>query len=176
MHVVDVFYTSNGNMLMKVVYYTFIERSEQDAFDILNVADHVIIAFAKDFQSVKKLYVKSDSAAAYASSVCPEGEFIVAKQVGIQILHHFNEPQRGKDQCDRESAVAKRQIHCCLSAGNDFVRLADVKAALEYRGGLPNSKVSIITIDKQKGNLSMVKIPGIQSYHSIQYNPGNMKV
>ena len=42
--------------------------------------------------------------------------------------YDYNEPEKGKHQADRESAIAKRFISYYVHAGNNCVSAEDVKA------------------------------------------------
>ena len=58
----------------------------------------------------------------------------------------FSEPQWGKDQCDRDSAVVKRKIRSYLNAGNDVISAMDVKKAIDWNGGIKNMTASILDV------------------------------
>ena len=42
----------------------------------------------------------------------------------------FNERQAGQDQCDRDSATAKRQMNYYIEKGNNIVSAAEMNDAL----------------------------------------------
>ena len=70
--------------------------------------------------------------------------------LGITLERHdFNEPQCGKDQCDRESAIAKKLMRTYVDEGNNILDANDIKEAILYKSGVPNSKVSVIEIGKK---------------------------
>lgn len=175
---IDVFFQKeNSGNLCKLVYFTVIFRCDQDMLSTLNVADHVLNQYRKDNPKVKKLLTKSDNAGCYAAASTFEAEYRICKKYGIELVRHdFNEPQCGKDQADRESAVARKLMRAYVDAGNDLLDASDVKSAIEYQGGVPNAKVSVIEIDKSRTEVTNVKIPNSQSIHSVRFYNDHMVV
>lgn len=76
----------------------------------LCVADHVLSHFHDihpEITNTMQAYIKSDNAGASG----PETEYVICKRKGGTLLRHdYNEPQKGKDQADRESAVVRRYV------------------------------------------------------------------
>ena len=48
----------------------------------------------------------------------------------------FNEPQKGKDQCDRDVAVIKKHIKSYKNSGKDVTTAKDCFKALSHAGGV----------------------------------------
>ena len=71
----------------------------------------------------------------------------------------YNEPCRGKDQCDRESTATKSII-------NSFL---DVGKALHYGNVMQGTKVCILQIDGDSILLSNEAIRNVSYYHSLKY-------
>ena len=81
----------------------------------------------------------------------------------------FNEAQKGKDQCDRDGAVAKRAIRSCVNEGNDVLNAIDIKEALDKSvGSLRNSKTSVISVDASGGHMEKAKFQNISRYHFLK--------
>ena len=55
------------------------------------------------------------------------------------VRYDFNEPCRGKDQCDREAAGAKSLIQSYVDAGHDLECAEDIYTALHYGNGMKKS-------------------------------------
>ena len=101
--------------------------------------------------------------------------FLICKKKDVQLERYdYNEPQKGKDQCDRESAVAKRYINAYVNAGNNCMSAAEIKKGVLFLGGSNDSKVSVVEIDKTKTAMSVTKIPNISTIHSISYSNDGM--
>ena len=89
------------------------------------------------------------------------------------MLLDYNEPQKGKDQCDREAAVARNALRNYVNQGNNiqsayiFITLTSTK--------LQSTKVSLIEFDKAM-LLKEKKMAGIDKYHSYQFTQQGMKV
>jgi hypothetical protein len=81
----------------------------------------------------------------------------------------FNEPQRGKDQCDRDSAVIKKLIEYYVNSGHDATSAAEIHAALLSFGGIRNVKPSVIELSPQAGFVDKKSLKGISSYHSASF-------
>ena len=119
--------------LQKDVYFTAIYRSDQDVTETLCVADHVLEQIKKDYPSLEGLYCKSDNAGCYAGNSCVELKFEIYKMLNITLYRHdYNEPQKGKDQADRESAIAKRYMTKYVNPGKT-ISANDLKRAILFR-------------------------------------------
>ena len=77
----------------------------------------------------------------------------------------YDEPSKGKDQCDCESVAAKNIIHSFIDAGNGLTKAEDVYTVLHYGNGLSNLKVSVLQINSDKISLSGEAIKNVSSYH-----------
>jgi hypothetical protein len=172
---IDTFYSKKDDSLIKQVYYTAIFRCDQDMSATLSVADHVIKQFHKDYANVKSLVTKSDNAGCYAGASCFQSEYQIVKKHDLTLLRHdFSEPQHGKDQCDRESAVARKLMAAYVNSGNDLKSAQDIRKALLYRGERKNYKVYVIEIDREKCFLPSIKIADVQSIHSVKFEENCM--
>ena len=98
--------------LIKSVYFTTIYRCEQDVTDTLCVAEHVLKEIQKDHPNIKQLFRKTDNAGCYSGNSAAEIECSICRQNGFTLLRRdYNEPQKGKDKADRESALAKKYMN-----------------------------------------------------------------
>ena len=80
----------------------------QGTEDVLSTYEEVIKEFVKSKPQITKIYVKSDNACCYLNFQNPEALFKIIRNYDLTLQRYdFNEPARGKDQCDRESATAK---------------------------------------------------------------------
>ena len=120
---VDVFLLrDNEGVIKKSTYFTTSFRSNQDFQDTLSLAYHVLRQFSDDFPNVNELYAKSDNSGCYHCKVCPESLYKICKKFGIILKRlDFNEPQKGKDQCDRDSAVARSVLRSFVDEGNNIL-------------------------------------------------------
>jgi len=67
----------------------------------------------------------------------------------IELLRYdYNKPQRGKDQADRDSAVAKRFLIAYIHSGNNCLSAEYIKKGILHLGGPKNASVSVAEIDK----------------------------
>ena len=176
MHV-DVFFTKSSGQLEKLVYLTLVFRCDQSKLETMNIADHVLGEFSKDFSSVTSLFAKSDNASSYHGNQILDNIFFLCKSHGIKLIRYdYNEPCRGKDQCDRESAACKTVINSFVESGNDVKTAENVYDALHYGTGVKDSKACVLQIDSSKSALVGPKIKGINSYHSAVFYEGCMKL
>ena len=124
-----------------------------------------------DFPQMRYLYAKSDDASSYHGNYYLEALFNLCNSKKFVLKRSdYNEPSRGKDQCDRESAGAKSVIRSFIDAGNDLTTAEDVYHALHYGRGIKNGDVAVVLIDSKASMLSgSTKIPNISNYHSFQF-------
>ena len=72
----------------------------------------------------------------------------MCKSEDIQLLRYdYNEPCKGKDQCDRESESAKAVIRSYIDAGNDLMSSLDVFNDMHYGFGVKDAMVFVAEID-----------------------------
>ena len=74
----------------------------------------------------------------------------LSKKIHLK-LYDYNEPVRGKDQRDIESAGAKSLIRSYVDTSHDLVSAVDIADALKCGSVLKNSAVSVVTIEKSTG-------------------------
>ena len=171
MHI-DVFISQHDGKLKKHVYVSLIYRCEQGTSSIISIADAVLDQFQEDEPAINKLLAKFDNAGCYHGNYSAEGIYGLCKKKNIELRNYdYNEPQCGKDQCDRESTAAKTIIRSYVDAGNDIVTAED---ALHYDYGLKNAKVSMVKIENSL--LKGPKISKISDYHSIEFLNDHMKL
>ena len=160
MHI-DVFMVRKSGQLKKHVYDTVIYRCDQGTSAVISIADTVLNQFQKDEPDVKKLLTKSDNAGCYHANYSAESMYNLCKAKGILLQNYdFNEPQCGKDQCDRESAAAKTIIRSYADAGHDIL----------------TAKCNVGVLKVENVLLEGPKIPKISDYHSFQFYPKHMKL
>ena len=176
MHV-DVFFVKRDNDISKQVFITVIYWCDQGIASSLCISEHVLKEFKKSNPVITKIFTKSDNASSYHGNFIFEALHKVCKGENFQLLRtDYNEPSKGKDQCDRESAAARNIINSFVNAGNDLTTAEDVYTALHYGNGLSNAKVSVLQINGSKTLLSGKIIKNVSSYHSIQYFAEHMKL
>ena len=86
----------------------------------------------------------------------------------------YNEPQKGKDQCDQEAVVARNALWNYVDQGNNIQSTHDIFIALASTK-LWSTKVSFIEFDKTIMLLKGKKMAGIDKY-SYQFTQQGMKV
>ena len=156
----------------KSTYFTTAYRFDQDVKDTLSLGKHVIKAFKSDHPAVVKVYSKCDNASSYHGNFYPESLYHFCKQNGIILRQlDYNEPQKGKDQCDRESAVARSMMGCFVDEGNYILTAEDIYKAL-VNSKMKNTKVSVASFQKNECD----KIVNISNYHSTEFTREGMKL
>ena len=123
------------------------------------------------------LFCKSDNANCYHNNFAAEGLYHLCKQHGIHLLRYdYNEPSKGKDQCDRDSATAKALLRNYVDAGNDLANANDIYSVLHYASGVANTKVAVIDIDTKIGKVVAQEIPFITQDHSFKFPEDTIKI
>ena len=111
MHVMCVVFRNNDNKLVKKAYIVFTGKAPQDVGTVITIYEKCLEEITVDMPHIKFLVDKSDNPGCYHNEVlfCWKAQWS-PKNVAIQFVETmFNERQVGKDQCDRDSATAKRQ-------------------------------------------------------------------
>jgi len=171
LHVDVLFYMDATHTLKKVTYFTAIDRCLQDMSAVLCVFQHVLDQIKKDFPHLNNLYTRSDNAGCYAGASVIMARKLICDKMDICLKRtDFSEPQRGKDQADRDIAVAKSCLKAYTNRGGNLLNAISIKNGLdESFGKLSGSKTSVIIIDESKCILPKVKIEGITKYHSVEF-------
>ena len=63
-----------------------------------------------------------------------------------------------KNQCDRESAIAKSCICNYVDNGHDLLNADDVISALHYGSGIQNAEVCVVEIDSSVATITRAKM------------------
>ena len=94
----------------------------------------------------------------------------ISKRVGIQIKRYdFSDPQSGKDICDRRIATMKSHMRRYLNEGNNIISASDMKRALDFYGGVKGCRVSVVSVDTSKQEITQHKWTGIQSINNFEF-------
>ena len=130
----DVFVLKEADgQLKKHVYLTVIYNSDQGTSAVISIADVVLHQFRQYEPLVTKLVAKSDNAGCYSGNYQAESMHILCKSKSMYLTRYdFNEPQCGKDKCDRESAAAKTIICSYVDAKNNVESAEEIYEALHY--------------------------------------------
>ena len=92
----------------------------------------------------KNCIVKATKLAAImeiSESIYSKQNFITLKRLD------YNEPQKSKDQCDRDSVLARNALRRYVDEGNDIVSAEDIYKAL-LASPITNAKVSGVQFEK----------------------------
>ena len=144
----DVLLLKENGTVKKHTYFTTPYRSDQDIKDSLSLGDYVVKEFSKEFPHVKELHYKSDNAGCYHGNPYPESIYKICKQNFITLKRlDYNEPQKSKDQCDRDSVLARNALRRYVDEGNDIVSAEDIYKAL-LASPITNAKVSGVQFEK----------------------------
>ena len=140
------------------------------------MGEYVIKAFKSDHPDVIEVYSKCDNASSYHGNFYPESLYHFCKQNGIILRQlDYNEPQKGKGQCDRESAVARNMMGCFVDEGNYILTAEDIYKAL-VNSKMKNTIVSVVSFQKNECEVDGDKIVNISNYHSIEFTREGMKL
>ena len=174
---IDVFFRQDHDNLLKYVYMTCLYRCKQSMVDVLNIADNVLNTFRIDCPMINKLFAKSDNAGCYHGNYVMEALYKICLSKSLTLLRYdYNEPCKGKDQCDRESAGAKSVINSFVNSGSDLVSANDLHDALHYGKGIRNTQACVLEVDLEQSTLQGLTIKGISSFHSVEFFEKYMKL
>jgi len=172
LHVDVLYFRDTNHILRKMTYFTAIDRCLQDMSSVLCVFAYVIDQIKRDLPNLTNLYTRSDNAGCYAGASVIIARKIICDGADICLKRtDFSEPQRGKDQADRDIAVAKSCLKAYTNRGGNLINATSIKEALdESFGKLCGSKTSVIALNEAKCVLPKIKIEGITKYHSVAFN------
>ena len=110
----------------------------------LSICKNVLKEFKKAYPTITNIFTKSDNAGSNNGNCIFEGLFKVYKHAGFQLMRtDYDEPCRGKDQCDQERAADKSIINNFVDAGNDLMIAEDVYKALHYGNGMQDTPLEM---------------------------------
>ena len=172
LHTDVLFYMDNDHTLKKLIYFAAIDRCPQDMPLVLCIFEHVIGQIKTDLPNLTTLYTRSDNAGCYAGTAVIISRQAICANADICLKRtDFSEPQRGRDQADRDIAVAKACLKAYTNRGGNLMNAKSIKEALD--GSFSNfsgPKTSVIAVDESKCILPKMKIEGITKYHSVAFN------
>ena len=122
------------------------------------------------------MYCKSDNAGCYHGNPYPESIHKICKQNSIKLKRlDYNEQQKGKDECDRDSALARNALRRYVDEGNDVASAEDIHKLL-LASPITNAKVSEVQFDKSLFGVNGDSIQKISYYHSFEFTEAGIKV
>ena len=103
------FIMKSGENFKKATYFTFVHKcSIQYGYTSTCLFDNDLRAFLENFPNIKSLYCQNDNTTCYSGAAVLMKKKEVCDKLGVKLKSlDFNEAQKGKDQCDRDGAVAK---------------------------------------------------------------------
>ena len=161
------FIMRSGTAYRKATYFTFLDKCKQDVFTTQCIFEQNLKAFHEDFPHIKTIHCRNDNATCYSGASALFAKKEICEKIGLELSGlDFNEAQKGKDQCDRDGALAKNCIRTFVNNGNDVLKATDVKFAPDNSvGALNNSMSAVISVDSELGSMEKAKISDVSRYH-----------
>ena len=98
----DVFLMKENGITTKT-YFAKSYQCDQDTKDFLSTPDYVLKQFSKDFPSINELFGECDNAGCYHGNPYLKLLYHISKKNRFFLKRlDYSEPQKGKDQCDRD--------------------------------------------------------------------------
>lgn len=164
-----IYFKTNKDILVKSVDLTAWYRCDQDMMTTLNIAVNMK-EYKKNEPSVSTLYIKSDNAG-YHERLISKAMFKLSKAKGFQLIKYdFNEPCKGKDHCDWDSAAVKTILQSYVDSGSRILHAERIHLALRGRTKIDKVVVVAIDSDSDKSILTGDKIRNFQNFHSVLCN------
>lgn len=171
----DVFLMRENGTVRKQTYFTAAYRCDQDVKDTLSIADYVLKKFTNDFPRVNELFGKCDNASCYHGNPYPELLYQIAKANELTLKRlDYNEPQKGKDQCDRDAALARNALRKYVEEGNDIINASDIVSALT-QSSIKDACVAEVEFDNTSCIIQGDSLPKIHSLHSFEFSEKGFK-
>ena len=87
--------------------------------------------FHIDYLDVAELYTKCDNTGSYHGNCYSESIYRISKEKDTATKRlNFNKPQKGKDHCDHDSAVARNALRSYADKGNNILWDTNISQAL----------------------------------------------
>ena len=164
----DVFLMKENSIIKKKTYFTTSYRCDQDTKDSLSIADYVLKQFSKAFPSVNELFGKCDNAGCYHGNPYPELLYHISKQNEFFLKRSdYNELQKGKDQCDRDSALTRNVLRTYVEEGSYIMNAGDIVNALS-EVSIKNTSISEVEFDNTISVVQGNDVPKISTLHFIK--------
>ena len=91
----------------------------------------MIKQIANDFPNLKELFCKSDNAGSYHDNFYAQSLYEICKSNEIYLSRlDYNEPQKGKNHCDREATAATNALQNYVDQENNIQLVHDIFIAL----------------------------------------------
>jgi len=158
------------NKLKKRTYITFIGKAAQDAGCVMAIYKSLLQQIKKDFPHIKSLIDKSDNAGCYHNESLFNWKALWPPTINLYFKETmFNERQAGKDQCDRDTATAKRQMNYYIDQGNNIECASDMNQAMCKATALCGFNSCVLEISGKAIKENSKHIKNISRIHSIKY-------
>jgi len=122
---------------------------KQDAASVVTMIDALLSFMRENFADIKSIYLVSDNASNYQSSLLLLVLPALSLRYGVHIARYIHtETQDGKSSLDAHFARCGGQIMQYIAKGNDVATPRQIVAAMQDRGGLSNSSVMLVFHDR----------------------------
>ena len=169
MHVMCVIYKVDQKF-RKRKYICLIGKSSQDVGAVMAIYESCLQQISLDLPQISKIIDKSDNAGCYHTEVLFTWRALWAKKnTGHKFIETlFNERQAGKDQCDRDSATAKRQMNYHVDSGHNIENANEMNNALRAATAICGFSSCVMNIEKEKC-INPEHIKNISKVHHVKY-------
>ena len=155
----------------KRTYITFIGKAAKDVGSVIAIYQSLLRQLQTDFPHIKYIIDKSDNAGCHHNEVLFTWKAIwPRKTLNISFIETvFNERQSGKDQCDRDSATAKRQMQYYIERGNN-IETPKTPNQMYDATAVPEFTANVLDIAEKKSYPKTKKIQNISRIHHVRYD------
>ena len=175
MHVMCVIYKV-GDKFRKRTYINFIGKSSQEVGSVMAIYESCLRQLLIDLPQIKCIIDKSDNAGCYHTETLFTWRALWTKNNTNHKFTEtmFNERQAGKDQCDRDSATAKRQMNFFVNSGHNIENAEQMNEALRSATAICDFSSCVMRIES--GSPKKPKnIKKISRIHHVKYIMENKK-
>jgi hypothetical protein len=163
--------------MLKIVTETFIhifESTSQDVNAVIGIIDSVFLEIKSQYGS-KKIFYKADCAGCYKNkSLIPIMHFLAKKHDHILERIDFNEPNSGKDICDRKISPIRRIVQNYIDNGNNVTNASELKKAIDSNSSLRGVKAFVCKVNENCDFKNDFKFQNITNFHSFKYESDHL--
>ena len=160
-----------------MVTETFIhifESTSQDVNAVIGIIDSVFYEIKSQY-GTKKIFYKADCAGCYKNkSLIPIMYFLAKKHGHVLVRLDFNEPNSGKDICDRKISPIRRIVQNYIDNGNNVTSASELKKAIDSNSSLRGVKTFVCKVNENCDFKNDFKFANVTNFHSFVFDIDHM--
>ena len=131
------------------------------------LANNILKNLQSNFPHINKVYAKSGNSSCDRNFLGPEALCRLNNYGNDLCRYDFNNPCKGKDQCERESANAKTILRSYSQEKDDILTADDIAEGMFYGFGVQSAEICVAMNDQTKTSFTGKKTKNLTSNYSF---------